>query len=155
MNSKLVYERATVDHANAIKLRECDDREVALWDPSVPQKELLCLSVLHSSEAFTALKGGEVVAIGGYTATTSRVVPWLVGSDLLDQHRKELMRISKGVIEDLKLLANGRLISNHVARDNSKARLFLQSLGFVIAPSPGSGEFDFFFLPTCASQQQP
>lgn len=137
--------RATVDHALRIKLRQCDLDEAAAWVPGADPADLLSMSVLIGRN-WAALEGEEVVALGGYYITGNRLVPWLMASDLLDKHHKQLLRLSRSLLADLIERHPGLLICNHVARDNAKARLYLKSLGFTIVTTPGAdAKFDFFF----------
>lgn len=137
--------RATVDHALRIKLRQCDLEEAEAWCPGVAPNLLVAASV-KTSECWTALDGDEVVAIGGHSIHEDRAVPWLMASDLLDKHRKQLLRVSRAFLDDLKQRHPGMLLANHVARGNTKARLYLRALGFRIVPTPGpDAKFDFFY----------
>lgn len=139
--------RAKPSHAYRMKMREEDLHEVRLWAPGHDPYDALAMSMRLSGEAFAALEGAEVVAVGGYSLDAHMIHPWLICSDLIKAHRKQLMRHSRAFLAGLRRDFPGRLICNYVNRDNAPARAFIQSLGFVIIPTPGKADFDFFFLP--------
>lgn len=146
--------RADPQDAALIKLRDADLLEVQQWSPGRDPVEVVKGSILISQEAYTGWIGDEVVAIGGWSFDgPSRISPWLLGSDLLIKHRKELMRTAYAFIHTLRKEHPDKMLCNHVAKANGKARLFLTGLGFTIVPSPGSGEFDFFYILPCVNQQ--
>jgi hypothetical protein len=144
---KTVITKALPEHAKALKLRACDLKEATEWVPGddpIPRIEQV---VEHSKESFTLLYGDDVAAIGGYSVHNGTVSPWMLGSPLLKHTKKTMYRAATNLIAFLKAVYPDHLISNYVAKDNEPARKFLLSLGFTILPAPGSGEFDFFYLP--------
>lgn len=151
MNVSIV--RSKPLHAFRIRLRACDLLEGNSWVTGQSAAETLSLSISHSTEAFTAFtEEGDVIGIFGYSVRDHHVTPWLMCSDHMDKYTKRLLRTAHGVIDDLLREHPGKLLCNHVARGNQSAKRFLQSLGFRIMPSPGMGEFEFFFHPKSCVQ---
>ena len=146
--------RAKPEDAELLQLRAADLLEVHQWSPGRDPVEVVKGSILVSEEAYTAWDGDQVVAIVGYALDgPSRISPWMMGSDLVDKNRLALMRTAHAFIHTLRKQFPSKLLCNHVAKANDKARLFLTGLGFTIVSSPGSGEFDFFYLLPCVNQQ--
>ncbi len=151
MNRSLTIVPAQLSHAFGLRVRASDIREIKLQHPGFHPNVVLAAGVMGtwetSGEAFTALDAGEVVAIGGYSMEGHRVSPWLIASDELQHHRKQLLRHSRAFLDNLLRDHPGRVVGNYVNRDNEPAVAFLQSLGAVIVPTPGRADFDYFFFP--------
>lgn len=148
--------RAHLSDAPLLVLRDADRLEVAQWVPECSPKRdpahVIAGAILHSVDAFTGWDGEQVVAIGGWSWDgPNRITPWLLGSDLVGNHKRELMRLSRAIIQQLQQAHPDKMLCNHVAKANRKARVFLKALGFTIVPSPGSGEFDFFYILPCVN----
>lgn len=136
-----------MDHAALIELRASDRKELSQWFPDGDQVTVLQASIKVSEKCFTVLSGDQVVAIGGYAVQDNKVTPWLVGSDLMAAHKATIVRACKQCLGHIKSCFSGYLIYNFVAKDNTKARRLLTSLGFDLLPTPGNGQFDFFHYP--------
>lgn len=140
---------ATLDHARALKLRACDLQEVNLASPGADPLALLQLAVTTGGPTYAAVEdGGEVVALGGFSASTHMVSPWLLAADSLQRHSKQLMRHARAFLEGMQRDFPGRLVGNYVSRGNEPARAFLEALGATIVPTPGKADFDLFLLPS-------
>lgn len=154
MNRNLTLIPATLAHAHSMRIRPSDLHEIELRAPDILPNTILIASMMASlnasGEAFAALDGNEVVAIGGYSVYKQVACPWLICSPAVERHRKQLMRHSRALLDGLLSDFPDRVIGNHVNRDNRPARAFLQSLGAIIVPTPGRADFDFFFFPQCA-----
>lgn len=144
---KTVITRALPEHAKALKLRACDLKEATEWVPGDNPLPRIERVVENSTESFTVLYGDEVAAIGGYAVHSGTVSPWMLGSPLIEHTKKTMYRAARNLVAFLKVSYPDYLICNYVSKDNGPARQFLLSLGFSIVPAPGSGEFDFFYLP--------
>lgn len=152
MNIKVT--RAHPTDAPLLVLRAADRQEVEMWVPERDISNVVEASILNSVDTFTGWDGEQVVAIGGWSwAGPDRISPWLLGSDLVALHKKELMRWSHAFIQQLRKAHPDKMLCNHVAKSNRKAQVFLKALGFTIVPTPGLGEFDFFYILPCVNQQ--
>lgn len=137
-----------------MEMRQADLLEVSQWTPGVSPYMTASWSIEQSVDSFTGWDGEAVVAIGGWSWDgPDRISPWLLGSELVSLHKRELMRWSRTFIHQLRTAHPDKMLCNHVAKANRKARVFLKALGFTIVPSPGTGEFDFFYMPPCVVQQ--
>lgn len=140
--------KATPSHAQALKLRASDLRELELSLPGRDPQKVLLQAIEASTEALAAVdERGGVVAIAGYHYLGPVVVPWLLAADSLQNHRTQLMRASRRFVRYLDTAYPNATIGNHVGRGNEPARSFLQALGAIITGTPGQADFDFFFFP--------
>lgn len=153
MTHSLTIVPAQLSHAFGLRIRASDIREMQLAAAGYHPNAVLAASLMgtlsSSGKAFTAFDGAEVVAIGGYSVQEHAVTPWLIASDSLQVHSKQLLRHSRAFLADLQRDFPGRVVCNYVNQDNAPARAFLQSLGARIVPTPGRADFDFFFFPSC------
>lgn len=141
---------ATALDAAAITLRASDLLEATEWLPGTSPYDALAASITHSTVALKGLYGDAVVFIAGYTITPEAVHPWLMCSDLVRVHGREVLRHLQATTSRLVAQHPDKLIGNYAYRDNLQAKRLLQFLGFRFVPSPGNGKFDFFYYPKCA-----
>lgn len=140
----LTYRQSTLEDAHALVLRQEDAEEVALW--GVDPLEALQESIRDSSHlCLTALdREGRVVAILGVSSAPSLLHPWLLSSELVEQHPIEAVRMARRVAGYLK--DYDQLVCNWVSKAAHKNRAFIVAAGYAILPTPGS-PFDLFYLP--------
>lgn len=139
--------KATSSHALTLKLRESDLREVNLLAPGQDPSAVLCALLERSTQAWAALDGDEVIAIGGYAVEGQWVQVWLLASEASQRHRTQLLNRCKLVVADLLGEYPRHVVGAHVNRDNMRAFAFLMDAGAIVTNSPGRAEFDFFFFP--------
>jgi hypothetical protein len=147
----LTIRPARVADASSIMLRPSDLHEGNLWVPGYSAEQVLASSIEHADYARTAEADGRVVAVFGYTADDNEVSPWLMCAPEARLHAKVMLRLAKRVLAHVRALYPQHLVCNHLHRPNAEARAFITHLGFRVVPSPGRAEFDFFYLPPCAS----
>lgn len=143
----LEYFEASPLDAFDITLRDSDYQEALAWAPGVAPVAALAASIENATEAFTGCCGHAVVGIWGYRVTEREVHPWLMCSDLINQHSRDFLKGSRKAIRALVAQHPDKLICNYVYRDNLPAKRLLTYLGFVWVTAPGSGKFDFFYYP--------
>jgi hypothetical protein len=113
-------------------LRRADREEIiAARGPDVE-------ATLRAGVAFGGAKAaltpeGRIIALFGCVPSEFGGVPWLLASDLIDQHRKELVRLSARYI-GLWLQRHGLLV-NFVDARNGASVAWLRRLGFELLPA--------------------
>lgn len=121
---------ANIEDADNINVREVDVREIwrtSLSDPNRAVKR----SIMASREAWTALWDGEIMAIFGVCdlSVLNRVgTPWLIGSDLLLEHKKEFLKYTIEYMEKVKY-GYSKLV-NYIDDENEVTKHWLKWLGF-------------------------
>jgi hypothetical protein len=119
-----------IDDADHIRVRADDCREIWRTSLSDPNKAIR-RAILSSRDAWTVFVDDEIMCIFG-VATSSMInrvgTPWLLGSDLIVEHKYEFLAGSKKYI-DLMKHGYSKLV-NHVDQDNELSILWLQWLGF-------------------------
>lgn len=130
-----------------IQLRPEDLAEATVWCPGAPPEFSLATCIAGAVAATTVRSSGSIVAIYGYSLGDRTIHPWLMCSAPAVRHGKAILKLGRKLIRDLRREYPGRLIGNYVASGNTSAKRLLHSLGFRWVPSPGTGGFDFFFLP--------
>jgi hypothetical protein len=138
---------AKPEDALAIKLRPEDVHEVSLYGLSDPAAAIAA-SIDPTTSVAVRDPSGDLVAIGGVVSTGPyELSPWLLCSALVESNKRSAWALAKKAVGTLQERANsGYLVFNHVAKDSTQARAFLERLGFRINPAK-SGAFDFFYLP--------
>lgn len=127
--------------AYEIQLREEDAREVPEgW------REELARAILTGTAVSYRDPQGRLVGIFGFNESDREVGPWLLCSDLVEGHRREVVQLARQWVGLLKDMAGERLVYNFIPKDSTRNRAFVTALGFRILPSPRDG-FDFFYLP--------
>lgn len=124
--------RTTAAHVGELSatMRQADAREVWAAGRHTPEQAVK-LSVLASRKAMSGLVDGKVACIFGIASPTllSDVgQPWLLGSDLVEQHAKRFLRLSRGWFEQQK--GQYFALANLVDARNDKAIRWLKWLGF-------------------------
>lgn len=134
-------ERWHVDEL-AAKLREADRWEL-MASGHADHRKAIADSLGLSTHMATALIDGRVAAIFGLvplSLVTGVAAPWLLGTDLVTQHRRALMRLAPSYIAAMKR-AYPHLV-NLVHAENEFAVRWLRRAGFVLHPAqphPASG----------------
>lgn len=126
-------------------VRQADIDEFYALDLSTVN-EVLTKGINQSTKAWTALFNGQVAAIFG-VAPGSIIggigVPWLVGSDLLEQQQKAFLRRCKPIL-NLMLSIYPHLI-NYVDQRNHVAKSWLYWLGFTLEEPQPFGALNYPF----------
>lgn len=92
-------------------------------------------SVAQSTIAFSIFINQELAAIGGVCTTnvlTGRGCPWLLGTTLLDKHKKEILKEAPQTLSLMKMY--NKKLENYVDARNKRAIRVLKWLGFNIEP---------------------
>lgn len=161
----VVREGTVADGLSLIpRLRIADIREcVLLAGENV--EAAVSFTIENSQEVWVGELNGQVIAIGGCAFRGERPgfitgTPWLIASDEVMQHKKQL------IVEGRKAVSRWRekcdLLYNFVHADNAAHIEWLRRIGFRMGrtyPEWGAGKapFTFFFMPnpSCVSIQQP
>lgn len=117
-------------------MRAADRAEIAACGVPDPANALQW-SLDRATWAYCALVDGEVAAIFGIAPYGSLVggtgVPWLLGSDLLQKHRKAFLRLAPHYIELMRMV-HPKLL-NIVDSRNTLAVRWLRHAGFTVHPA--------------------
>lgn len=89
-------------------------------------------------------EGEHLVALAGVAMGPDLLCPWLLTSDRVIKHKKLVIRMGRRLVQAL--LREPTVVGNYIGKHAKTNRRFVESLGFVILPSP-SGDHDFFYLP--------
>lgn len=127
-------------------LREC----ILLGGPDVETSVLR--SVEGSDEVWVGEAGGKVIALGGVAFRGSKPgtligAPWLIGSDELLDHKRQLLLV--GRVETERWLAQCDILCNFVHADNTAHIEWLKRIGYTMGktiPSYGHGGAPFTFF---------
>ena len=122
--------QATTDHARTIQLRQVDVDEILATSGRRPT-EALVECVTQSTASWCGLVDGEPVVlfgVGPLNILNGMGSPWMVGSDLLNQHAFELLRKSRQCMEQMHQLYP--VLFNLVDERNIVSRRWLRWLGF-------------------------
>lgn len=131
----------------ALHMREADRREVWAWSGSTPQ-EAFERSLAASPLAWTALLEGEPVAMfgaGGETLLAPVGVPWLLGTDVLDQYPASVGRASRWGVAQMR--ACYPVLANWSDARHERAHEWLRWLGFTLGEPQPMGRLGMPFRP--------
>lgn len=138
-----ITDATDADYADlVVHIREVDKREVQ----SISGREiseLLLAPRPYSHKTWAAKSDEGLVALFGYANYESQPgvgVPWLLGTDLIEKHEKDLLALSKPYTKLMEQLFTK--LHNYVATDNESAIRWLSWLGFTIDDPiilPGTG----------------
>lgn len=126
--ARVIIRPARLDDAEALapRLRACDVDEC--WSSArVKPLEALTQSVIRSEECYAAQDEDGVFALFGLSRVGDWGVPWMLGSDAVARHRRELVRIGR---EFTGLWAHSRPLTNVVDARNVPSVRYLKQLGF-------------------------
>ena len=136
--------RQHIDHI-APKMRKADAAEV--WASSAVRPRLALLgSLLASRDANTGTVDEEPICmfgIGVGTPFASAASPWLLGTDLIEQHAIAFLRLNKKYLQDAR--EKYPVLSNYVDARNLASIRWLSWLGFTILPAEPYGPFNAMF----------
>ncbi len=140
---------ATEDDARELAplLRAGDLAEIAAQHGR-PPVDILVESVRASTEAVAGRADGRLICIGGVGSLTliGRIgVPWLMGTDLIDLHRREFMRQTRTMIE--RFHDTYPVLRNVVDARYDAAIRWLRWLGFSFGAPVPMGVSGLPFLP--------
>lgn len=113
-------------------MRESDRREVWALNRSQPDAALAQSVVMSGDEAYIVRCGDRVVAMFGlyHPVLGDTGTPWMLGSDLVSEHPRELLRITKDFTRHA--LTRCRVLRNHVHAENKPSIRYLRAAGFTI-----------------------
>lgn len=135
---------ATADDAVELApaMRHWDKFEAGYTDNDLALTGVLVDSINRSSQCFAAVdSGGDVVAVFGVVDGEVMGIPWMLATDSLYQHKRDLVKISK-VYAD-KWGEQFPLLSNYVYEENTKAISYLKHLGFKFIKRKEDGFIQF------------
>lgn len=122
--------QATQAHVQSIQLRQTDVEEIMATSGREPA-EALAACVAASTESWCGLVDGKPIAlfgVGPLNILNGMGSPWMVGSDLLNEHAFELLRKSRPWVEQMHRLYP--VLFNLVDERNVISRRWLRWLGF-------------------------
>lgn len=144
---------ATVDHAEllAATMREEDRAEVEAAHGVKPLEALL-VSLRTSSEAWTLLRGGEVLAMGGVAPVGDTLLTrdvrgqvWLLSGTGVERNRKAFLRATRELLG--KLLEEYPELVNAVDARYDRALRWVKWLGFEVGDPQPLGKEGALFCP--------
>lgn len=129
-------------HMRAADIAEC----MALGERDLV--DVLTDGVRRSVWSRTVLIDGEPacilgVAPHGSMLTATSGVPWMLGTDLVTQHRRAFIRTAPAYIE--KMLGTFSHLLNYVHADNVQAVRWLRRAGFTVHPAVEAGQYGAMF----------
>lgn len=138
---------ATVDHVEdlAPRLRRADCAEIWATGRYSP-REALHMSLRNSRASVAALADGVPFAIFGVaprSALSETGIPWLLGSDDIEQHRRAFLR--HGRVFVAAMLDMYPHLENYVDARNTTSIEWLKWLGFDILPATPFGVYRMLF----------
>lgn len=128
------FERPTPENLDfiAARMRRADVVEVMAAGRRSPREAVL-KSVELSDRCSVALINGEPCAVFGLVianVVTGWGVPWLLGTDLIDRHKKLFVEHTRtGVREMLEICP---ILINYVHAENLKSIRWLKTMGFTV-----------------------
>lgn len=139
MKRKVKYEvvPATFKHAEELaeNMRWADCEEVWAVGHLYPLQATL-LSLEASRDVWTGLADGKIVCMFGVGAAmilSTTGVPWLLTTELVNEHAKPFLRRNKKVVKEMR--DKYPLLRNYVDERNTVAVKWLKWLGFEVLPS--------------------
>jgi GNAT superfamily N-acetyltransferase len=135
---------ASPAHAEALapRMRAADVAEVYAAARHAPL-EALTRSLAISTHAWCGIMDGEVACLFGVGMRSllgGVGSPWMLGSDLIEQHGKAFLRRSRGVVAQMQ--AAYPELENWVDARNAVSIRWLRWLGFTLEPAAPFGPFD-------------
>lgn len=119
------------DEVLNIKLRE-EDRLEVLAASGLNSREAIGQSLDVSQSLWVAKVGSEIVAVFGLSIPIGTVgVPWLLGTDALDNSKVSLMKHSRSILNAL-MLPSVDYLTNYVSASHTSSIKWLTWLGFTI-----------------------
>lgn len=141
---KVTFEPSTDDHADQIaaNVRDVDAAEIFATTGGEVIDSLVD-GIDASDWALTAFVDGEPACIFGvvtHPKDETLGIPWLLGTDLVTNHAKELLRFTPAFINQM--LEGRAAITNMVHAANAPAMRFLNHIGFDISEPMEWGAFN-------------
>ena len=132
MDNRYEIVAGTADHAAqlAATMREADVREIWASGRLVPDQALK-LSMLASRDTSVGLVNGAVACMFGIaqpTVLSDVGYPWLLGSDLIVEHARSFLRLSRAWVQERR--EGYSALANFVDVRNTEAVRWLKWLGF-------------------------
>lgn len=130
------------DFLDALHLTRGMDRKEAHAMTGLGWRDTLEQTFRLSVRAFSGRIDDKLVCVFGVAPLdllAGKGIPWMVGTDLVEDHARVFLRNSR---YSLDLLKDGfSYLENHVHKDNDLAIGWLRSLGFVIHEAAPAGPF--------------
>jgi len=140
--------RHVADH-----LREADRRECWAYGLDDPM-EGLTKSIATSDRTFTGYADSEpcvIFGVGRLSVLSSTGVPWLMGTDKVDENKIRFLRESM-IVRDVLMEGYGNL-RNIIHMENTNSLNWLQWMGFQLAPPIVWGPHFEWFVPFFLEKQ--
>lgn len=149
--TEIVITKATLDDALELSfcLRQSDLDELDAATGRAPMDALFD-GVVSSDEAWAARIEGGVVALWGVAAAPlsflgPRIgIAWMLGSDLIDQHKESFIEACNQELP--RLLRRWDVLLNAIDARNTKALRWAERMGFVLAEPAPMGRFGLPFV---------
>lgn len=127
---------ATKHHARALaRIMRRKDREEVMSSGGLPPEQAVRASINRSEESYAVYAGNDLLCVFGVTLLPPQgkaQLPWALGSDLIDKHRRVFWKCSKVVIEHFR--DKYPLMFNMIHGQNTPALRWLERLGFTLSP---------------------
>lgn len=138
---KITVLRAELEHIGPIaeRVRPADRAEIYACC-SLPPYEALVRSYAVSDHSWTALFDGEPACMFGVTHAsliTDTGRPWMIGTELLDQHQLSFLRACKPFMVNIE--RQYARLENYVDVRNTRAVRWLKWLGFEVGSPEAYG----------------
>lgn len=133
------FELATPQHVEAMRgrIRQADQDE-CMAASGVTAEEALLEGIRLTDYPVAALVDGEVVCVFGVRRLTilgATGIPWMLGTDALDRHARELLNLGRYYLGVQ--MQTFRVLTNWVDARNTRSIRWLRKLGFqVFEPEP-------------------
>lgn len=139
--AEVIYRPATLDDAVylAPRLRAADAEELDAFDDT-PHEAKLRRSIERSEVALAATDDGEPIAVlgvGRMSMLSSVGIIWMLGSDGIERHRREVLRASKVFLQCCE--RDYIMLRNFVYTGHHRSLRWLAWLGFTIHPAAPHG----------------
>lgn len=140
---------ATLEHVTAMlpHVRIADRHEV-MASSGLPMEAALPDSVKRSDMVWAGMVDDKVACIfgvAGASILSTTGYPWLLGTDLIEQHAKAFLRRNRAMVKVM--LERYPYLTNYVDVRNATAISWLQWLGFTILPAEPYGMYRMPFHP--------
>jgi hypothetical protein len=125
-----------------------DDRYEVMAATGLPVDDILGRCVKNAEMAWAGMVDDEVACIFGVTGASllsETGYPWLIGTDLIEQHAKPFLRRNRKMVGVM--IERYPILKNYVDARNIKAIQWLRWLGFTINPPEPFGMYRMLFHP--------
>ena len=134
--------------ALAANLRDQDRAEIAAYGWVHDVEAEMVANIQRSALCWTAEDEGRLVAVFGVAPMDGHPrwgSPWMLGTPLLAQHSRVLVRVCPGYIERMQV--DFPYLFNYVHAGNTRSIGWLKRLGFTVEPATRYGTAGAMFHP--------